>query len=222
MEIFSYLRSGDYIALAVVIISRLFVILCCMPVHEFAHAYVAKKCGDDTAERQNRLTINPFAHLDLIGAVMIFLFGIGYANPVPVNPAKLKHPRKDFALISLAGPLSNIILSFIFVFIYYIIISVASAASNTVMLIASFFNYAAQVNIMLAVFNILPIPPLDGAKVFSAVLPDKIYFKIMKYDKYIMIGLLICLFLGILDAPLSFISNALFKIISFIPSLIFG
>jgi len=220
MSILSYLRSGDYIGLAVIIISRLFVILCCMPIHEFAHAYAAKKCGDDTAEKQGRLTINPFAHLDLIGAIMIFMFGIGYANPVPVNPAKLKHPRKNFALISVAGPLSNLILSFIFVFIYYIIMSVA--ASNTVMLIAAFFNYAAQINIMLAVFNILPIPPLDGAKVFSAVLPDRIYFKIMKYDKYIMIALLALLFLGVLDRPLSFISGFLFKIIAFIPSLIFG
>ncbi len=220
MGIFSYLRSGDYLGLAVIIISRLFVILCCMPIHECAHAYAAKKCGDDTAEKQGRLTINPFAHLNLIGAIMIFMFGIGYANPVPVNPAKLKHPRKDFALISAAGPLSNLILSFIFVFIYYFFISVS--VSNTIMIIAAFFNYAAQVNIMLAVFNILPIPPLDGAKVFSAILPDKVYFKLMKYDNYIMIALLLLLFLGVLDKPLSFISDILFKVIAFIPSLIFG
>ncbi len=119
-DLLSMLRSGDYLGFMVNILSKCFVIFCCMPIHEMAHGYVAYKCGDDTAKLKGRLTINPFAHLDLIGTIMILLFGFGYAKPVPVNPARLKHPRRDMALVALAGPVSNIIMGFISVFIYYI------------------------------------------------------------------------------------------------------
>lgn len=221
MSIFSYLRQGDMTSTIIFVLSRMFVVLCCMPVHEMAHAYAAYKCGDDTASLKGRLTINPFAHLDLIGTLMILFFGIGYAKPVPVNPARLKHPRRDMALVSLAGPLSNIILSFIFVFLTYLLMFI-SHGNNVINLIAVFFSYAARVNVTLAVFNLIPIPPLDGAKIFSSVLPDRIYFKLMRYDRYIMIALLILLFLGVLNTPITWLSNVLMNIISFIPSLIFG
>lgn len=221
MSIFSYLRQGDMTSTIIFVLSRMFVVLCCMPVHEMAHAYAAYKCGDDTASLKGRLTINPFAHLDLIGTLMILFFGIGYAKPVPVNPARLKHPRRDMALVSLAGPLSNIILSFIFVFLTYLLMFF-SHGNNVINLIAVFFSYAARVNVTLAVFNLIPIPPLDGAKIFSSVLPDRIYFKLMRYDRYIMIALFVLLFLGVLNGPITWLSNVLMNIISFIPSLIFG
>lgn len=221
MSIFSYLRNGDMTLVVLLVLSRMFVVLCCMPVHEMAHAYAAYKCGDDTASLKGRLTINPFAHLDLVGTLMILFFGIGYANPVPVNPARLKHPRRDMALVALAGPLSNLILSFIFVFLTYLLNFIVPY-NSAINLIALFFSYAAQVNVTLAVFNLIPIPPLDGAKIFSAVLPDKIYFKLMQYDRYIMIALFILLFLGVLNGPISWLSDLLMRIISFIPSLIFG
>lgn len=192
-----------------------------MPVHEMAHAYAAYKCGDDTAKLKGRLTINPFAHLDLIGTLMILFFGIGYANPVPVNPARLKHPKKNMALISFAGPLANIIMSFIFIFLTYFLMFIAPT-NNVIYMVASFFSYAAQVNVTLAVFNLIPIPPLDGSKILTAVLPDKIYFSLMRYERYIMIGLFVLLFLGVLNGPISWLSNILLNIISFIPSLIFG
>lgn len=220
-ELLSMLRSGDYLGFMVNILSKCFVIFCCMPIHEMAHGYVAYKCGDDTAKLKGRLTINPFAHLDLIGTIMILLFGFGYAKPVPVNPARLKHPRRDMALVALAGPVSNIIMGFIAVFIYYIINAFASDNAGA-MALGYFFVYAAEVNVMLAAFNILPIPPLDGSKIFSAILPDKIYFKIMRYDRYIMIALIVLLFTGLLNVPLSWIAEKLLYIISIIPSLIFG
>lgn len=204
----------------IVVISRMFVVLCCMPVHEMAHAYAAYKCGDDTASLKGRLTINPFAHLDIIGTLMILFFGIGYANPVPVNPARLKHPRRDMALVSLAGPVSNIALSFIFIFISCFIQGVIPASPISIVL-HTFFLFAAQINVTLAVFNLLPVPPLDGAKIFSAVLPDKIYFKLMKYDKYIMIGLMILLFTGALNGVVSWLSGGLLEVISRIPKIIF-
>lgn len=221
MSIFSLLRSGEISLLIIIVLSRMFVVLCCMPVHETAHAYAAYKCGDDTAKLKGRLTINPFAHLDLIGTLMILFFGIGYANPVPVNPARLKHPRKNMALISFAGPLANIIMSFIFIFLTYFLMFIAPT-NNVIYMVASFFSYAAQVNVTLAVFNLIPIPPLDGSKILTAVLPDKIYFSLMRYERYIMIGLFVLLFLGVLNGPISWLSDILLNIISFIPSLIFG
>ncbi len=225
MSRFSYMislvRDGDYLSFAVIILSTCFVVFCCGPIHEFAHAYVADKCGDDTARLKGRLTLNPFAHLDFIGTLMIFFFGIGYAKPVPVNPARLKHPRRDLALISLAGPVANLSMAFVSVWVYYILMAVGGS-NIAVGAVAYFFSYAAQINVMLAVFNFLPIPPLDGSKIFSAILPDRIYFKIMQYDRYIMIGLMVLLFTGLLNTPLSWISNIMMKFISIIPSLIFG
>ncbi len=221
MSILRYFYSGDTSSAIIVLISRLFVLFCCMPIHETAHAYAAYKCGDDTAKLNKRLTINPFAHLDLIGAAMILLFGIGYANPVPVNPSRLRHPRRDMALVALAGPLSNILLSFVFVFVSYMLPAISP--SNTVIAVLGlFFRMAAQINISLAVFNLLPVPPLDGAKIFSSVLPDKIYFKLMQYDRYIMIGFMILLFTGIFSAPISWLSGLLMNLISYIPYHIFG
>ncbi len=205
----------------IVVLSRMFVVLCCMPVHEMAHAYAAYKCGDDTASLKGRLTINPFAHLSVIGTLMILFFGIGYANPVPVNPARLKHPRRDMALVSLAGPVSNIVLSFIFIFVACFIQGVIPASPISIVM-HTFFLFAAQINVTLAVFNLLPIPPLDGSKIFSAILPDKIYFKMMKYDRYIMIGLMILLFTGVLNGVVAWLSGGLLEVISYIPKLIFN
>ena len=214
-------KEGEYLALMIIVLSRCFVVFCCLPIHELAHALIATKCGDDTARLKGRLTINPFAHLDIIGTIMIFLFGIGYANPVPVNPARLKHPRRDMALVALAGPVSNLLMAFVSVFIYYIIL--ATGSSNVgIIAVAWFFWYAASVNCTLAVFNFLPIPPLDGAKIFSAILPDKIYFKIMQYDRYIMIGLMVLLFTGVLSTPIAWLTDLILNLISIIPNLIFG
>lgn len=221
LSILQYLRNGDMLLAIIVILSRCFVVFCCMPIHELSHGLAANRLGDDTARLQGRLTLNPFAHLDLIGTLMIFLVGIGYANPVPVNPAKFKHPRRDMALVALAGPISNIILGCVWIFLAY---GVARIGGGTVVADAVFyfFYYAASVNVSLAVFNLFPIPPLDGSKVLASVLPDKIYFKYMKYERYIMIALMLALFMGVLNGPISVVSGFMMKIISYIPSLIFG
>ncbi|MCM1114909.1 MAG: site-2 protease family protein [Clostridium sp.] len=217
----SCLREGDYLSFMVILFSSLFVIFCCSPIHELAHAYVAYKCGDDTAKYKGRLTINPMAHVDLIGAVMIVLFGIGYAKPVPVNPAKLKHPRRDMALTALAGPVANLLMGFVSAFIVCAVVRFGGDSLVT-SAIAQFFLFSATINVSLAAFNLLPIPPLDGSKIYSSILPDKIYFKIMKYDRYIMIGFMLLLFTGVFNGIIGVISDILLNIISFIPRMIFG
>lgn len=221
MSIFSYLRTGEYLEAILLILSRSFIVFCCLPIHELAHGYIAYRLGDETAKYKGRLTFNPFAHLNPIGTIMIFLFGIGYANPVPVNPARLKHPRRDMALISLAGPASNLIMAFISGFIFTALNSAVSSYGSVLWAVAYFFYYAAMVNVTLAVFNLIPIPPLDGSKILASVLPDKIYFKYMQYERYVMIALMLLLFTGFLDRPISFLANAVMYIILFIPNLIF-
>ena len=116
--IFDIIRNGFSLEVLVSLMARVFVIFCVMPIHEFAHAFVAYKLGDDTARLSGRLTLNPLAHVDLVGALMIFLVGFGYAKPVPVNPRNFKNPKGGMAVTALAGPISNLIMAFIFLLPY--------------------------------------------------------------------------------------------------------
>lgn len=220
LSIISYLRSGEYLLAIISILSSCFVVFCCLPIHELAHGYVAYKLGDDTAKNQGRLTFNPFAHLNPIGTIMIFLFGIGYARPVPVNPNRFKNPKGGMALVALAGPLSNLIMAFVFNFVYVALVSKFQMA-GFIGAVMYFFYFAAWVNVTLAVFNLFPIPPLDGSKVLAALLPNRIYNKYMMYERYIMLALLVLLFTGVLDTPISIISGFFMKLISYLPALIF-
>lgn len=219
ISIFRYIQQGEYLLAVIAVLSRCFVVFCCLPIHELAHGLMAHLLGDDTAKREGRLSLNPFAHLNPIGTVMIFLFGIGYANPVPINPRNFKNEKGGMALTAFAGPLANILMGFVSVWGYCIL---AKFAGNSAFgsAVAYFFLYATQINVMLAVFNLFPIPPLDGSKILAAVLPNKIYYKYMMYERYIMIALMILLFTGVLDTPISFLTSKLLNFISLLPRLV--
>lgn len=219
ISIFRYIQQGEYLLAVIAVLSRCFVVFCCLPIHELAHGLMAHLLGDDTAKREGRLSLNPFAHLNPIGTVMIFLFGIGYANPVPINPRNFKNEKGGMALTAFAGPLANILMGFVSVWGYFILAKF-TGNSSVGSAIAYFFLYSAQINVMLAVFNLFPIPPLDGSKILAAVLPDKIYYKYMMYERYIMIALMILLFTGILDTPISFLTSKLLNFISLLPRLV--
>lgn len=220
-SLFGLIRQGEYLLAVITVLARCFVVFCCLPIHELSHGLMANLLGDKTAKNQGRLSLNPLAHLNPIGTIMIFLFGIGYANPVPINPRNFKNIKWGMALTAFAGPLSNLLMGWISIWFYFICGKLlgAFAVCDAVRM---FFLFAAQVNVMLAVFNLFPIPPLDGSKIAAAILPDKIYYKYMQYERYIMLGLMVLLFMGVLDKPISFVSNALLTFLSLLPALIFG
>lgn len=197
------------------LMASVFVVFCTIPIHEFAHAFVATKLGDTTPERQGRLTLNPLAHIDPIGALMIILVGFGYAKPVPVNARRFKKPKLGMAVTALAGPVSNLIMALVFVVLSNLaLVFYANNGALVFNVSRIFFYYAAVINVSLAVFNFFPIPPLDGSKILALLIPAKYYFKYMQYERYVMYALLALIFIGVLDAPLAFLTDGIMGVIS--------
>ena len=217
---YSYLLKGDASFLAITyIMASLLVIFVTLPFHEYAHAFAADKLGDRTARYQGRLTLNPLSHIDYLGALAIILFGFGWARPVPVNANNFKNPKRDMAITAAAGPVMNLLLAFVGGFFHF-----AFAGSEAMFLnfISEFFQKFCELNITLAVFNLLPIPPLDGWKVLGAVLPARTYWKIMSYERYISFAVILLICTGALDLPLGFIRGFFYTIVNFLPKIIFG
>ncbi len=218
-------NSVDIVGAVVYIISALTVIFLTMPVHEFAHAFAAHKLGDHSQKYAGRLTLSPFAHIDWMGALCILLVGFGWAKPVQVNSYNFKKPKRDMALTALAGPLANLCVAFVSLFLYNLIWFVYYITYTTgfdfFVYVALFFSYIAQINISLAVFNLIPVPPLDGSKLLAAILPDRLYYKMMQYERYIYFIVLLLVFSGILSTPISYASGYIFSAFSTITSLPF-
>lgn len=206
--------GGSSLELIINLFVRVFIIFCVLPIHEYAHALVAQKLGDNTARLSGRLTISPLAHIDWFGALLLVFAGVGWAKPVPINMRnfKMKNKKLAMAITAFAGPLSNIVMSFIFVVIS-IAISLFAPAGDASAAIVEFFKLATSINITLAVFNLIPVPPLDGSRLITLLVPDKYYYQIMRYERYISIGFMALIFLGILDGPLNILSSILYDIV---------
>ena len=171
-------------------------ILLALTFHEYAHAYVANRLGDDTAKQSGRLTLNPLRHLDPLGTIMIFLVHFGWAKPVPVNPYLLKNPKKDMLWISAAGPLSNMVLALASGILLRILMASGETPGQTSFLglLIYVVFMSLQINLALAIFNILPIAPLDGSKILAGLLPDrfgKMFYFMERYGPFILLGLII-------------------------------
>ncbi len=209
--IYQMFGTTDGAQILVMLLTRVFIMLTILPVHEFAHGWAAGKLGDDTAKRMGRLTLNPFRHIHWLGSLMLLFFGFGFAKPVPVNPYKFKNQEKrrvGMALTALAGPCSNLILAFIAVIAfcgiccvspsaYYYLISDAAysyfyPSPDIWSYIGMFLMQFSIINISLAVFNLLPIPPLDGSRIFGLLFPEKLMNQLERYaPAFIVVVLLL-------------------------------
>lgn len=190
---------------------RLAAVLLCLTVHETCHGLAAYALGDPTARRAHRLSLNPLRHIDWFGLLMMFLAGFGWAKPVPVNPNYFKKPKQGMALTALAGPVSNFLLALLMLLGARIFCDVASY-TETNQRILDFLLMVAILSIGLGLFNLVPIPPLDGSKVLFAVLPDRAYDQLMRYERY---GMLVLFALVFFDVG----SNALSQAISWVFNL---
>ena len=204
--------------------------LVCIILHECAHGFAADRMGDPTARHSGRLSWNPFRHIDAFGLLMMVTVGVGWAKPVPVDPRNFKHPKRGMAVTALAGPLSNFVLSIAALFLGSVLYQVPltdvnGAVWQIYLFVLSLLVRIAVLSIGLGVFNLIPIPPLDGSKVLLSLLPDRIYFRVLHYERYIMIAVVVAVWTGIFDAPLNVaIRSALYlmcKLTGF-PTSVFG
>ncbi len=169
--------------------------LVCITLHELAHGFVAYKLGDNTAKLAGRMTLNPLKHIDAMGLLMMVVFKFGWAKPVPVDMRKFSNPKKGMAITALAGPVANLLIGVAVLFLYGLLAIPLSGLGGVGDYIARMLLITAYLSIALAIFNLIPIPPLDGSKVLYALLPDPAYWKLMRYERYGMLFLVALLFL---------------------------
>lgn len=217
--------------------SRIITMLLVLPLHESAHALVAKWFGDDTAERQGRISLNPLAHLDPFGGLLMVLTGFGWAKPVPINPLRMKKYRAGISLTALAGPVSNLLAAFVAGIAYNIIIctksglmALVSSEVTTMSCVLLLLSFLFQVNVGLAVFNLIPIPPLDGYNVLSYFTSEKVDRWFYRHQRELTFAFIVVI-LGLSYIPSAhnplyivtdFVSNALWKAVSWIPRVKWG
>jgi len=198
----------------VVIALRIPALLIAITIHEFAHARMAYQFGDQTAKNQGRMNLNPISHLDPIGTLMILLVGFGWAKPVPINPYNFNQYRRGLRWVSFAGPLANFILGFITMLLLNILLKAGIFEG----LFLQFIVVLMQLNILLAIFNLIPVPPLDGSKILMSFLSDSYLGLYRKIEQYAPIILLVLIFTG----AFRYIINPLYSLVINIYSLLIG
>ena len=185
--------------------------LICLTLHEISHGLVASWLGDDTARRMGRLSLNPLRHIDWWGLVMMVLFRFGWAKPVPVNMNRFKNPRRGMAITALAGPVSNVVIAIVFLALYGLTYRSLFLNGGAVAIsVMEMIYMTAYLSVSLAIFNFLPISPLDGSKVLYSFLSDQAYGKLMRYERYGMIALMLLVATGALSGALSTVTGWVF------------
>lgn len=195
------------------------VILIALSVHEMCHGYAAYRLGDPTAKHMGRLSMNPLHHLDPIGFLCLLFFKVGWAKPVSVDTRFFKNPKRDMAICALAGPLSNFVLAFIFSFAYVFTIKIGvskgyywSETATVFQAVYQMMAYMVSINLGLGVFNLIPIPPLDGSKILYSFLPDRLLYRILPYERYIQLGMFVLLWIGVLSGPIDAVVAFFFEL----------
>lgn len=177
-------------------------VLLCMTVHELSHGLAAYRLGDATAKSMGRLSLNPLRHIDPLGALLLLFVGVGWAKPVSVDPRHFKHPKRDMALTALAGPVSNLALTLGVLVLCRLLMPRMSWTGASVFFLL-FLCHVAVLSLGLGLFNLIPIPPLDGSKVLFSVLPERTYWTIQRYERFILVLVLALSFFGAFDGWLS-------------------
>ena len=208
-------QQVDFSQVLAQVLSVLFVILCILPLHEFAHGWVAGKLGDHTAKLAGRLTLNPLASVDPMGALALLLFGFGWAKPVPVDSRYFKKPKQGMALTALAGPVANLLAALAGALVMAAMEAFATATTVTLFLFIALYYYV-LVNISLAVFNLLPIPPLDGSRILGAFLSDRMLSVYYRYQNVCSLIVFVLILSGAMSGPLyraqTILGNAIFSL----------
>jgi len=204
-NLFTYGFTLDNIILFLLRIVAVLFVIC---IHEMAHGGAAVLLGDKTAKYDGRLSLNPLRHLDPFGALSMLLFGFGWAKPVMINPNYFKNYKRDMALTALAGPVSNFLLAYIGMILFIHLCPVIN-----VIYVTEFVRMFIMLNIGLGIFNLIPIPPLDGSKIFLTLLPRRVYYEIMRYEQFGFIVLIIALYLDILDPILNICTRGIVELL---------
>lgn len=210
-SISDFLDNMDWWGLLTLLISAAAALLC-ITLHELSHGFVAWRLGDPTAKNAGRLTLNPIRHLDVVGLLMMLVAKVGWAKPVPVDMRYFRNPKRGMAITALAGPVSNFLMAIVTMLICSLVYRLLLPTDSMVLLVVFYFLCnVAILSVGLGLFNLIPISPLDGSKVLFSFLPDRVYYTILRYERYIMIAVIALVFFNVLDGPLSFCINGVLQ-----------
>ncbi len=178
---------------------NLLVALPCIVFHEMAHGFAAYKLGDTTAKDRGRLSLNPLKHIDILGLIMMVTLGFGWAKPVPIDMRRFKNPKGGMALCALAGPAANFVLALVVLGISSVLVRTSFITTTVGWYVFMILVFMAIRSTFLGLFNLIPIPPLDGSKVVFSFLPDDMYLKLMRIEKYFMIIVFLLCYVGVVN-----------------------